>query len=174
MSCRVLTTLSFRLPAEHFNAFKAFFTFFNIFSNFQTLNRQEGVRYVGGVVDAEADGDDDDDAGDGVDGEAPEVHEAQGVDYGHDHAHHDQEAAHDVREQEQGHDEDAGHGDAEVTEELGLDDLVRLPVGVLLGRGEDAVAEVQLGDGVLHPVHRGDVLAGPVEPLVREAECGHL
>ncbi len=39
---------------------------------------------VDAVVDAEADGDDDDDAADGVDGDAPEVHEAANVNHGHD------------------------------------------------------------------------------------------
>ena len=34
------------------------------------------MRNVGGVIDAESDGDDEVVAGDGVDGQAPEVHEA--------------------------------------------------------------------------------------------------
>ena len=41
---------------------------------------------VGGVVDAEADAEDDVDAGDGVDGEAPEVDHARDVDQGEEDA----------------------------------------------------------------------------------------
>ena len=51
-----------------------------------TLGDDECVCNVGGVVDAEADAEDDVDAGDGVDGEAPEVDHARDVDQGEEDA----------------------------------------------------------------------------------------
>ena len=51
-----------------------------------TLGDDECVCNVGGVVDTEADAEDDVDAGDGVDGEAPEVDHARDVDQGEEDA----------------------------------------------------------------------------------------
>ena len=48
------------------------------------LFHQEPVSDVSAVVDAEPNGDDEVDARDGVDGQAPEVHEAADVDQGDD------------------------------------------------------------------------------------------
>ena len=95
------------------------------------------------VVDAEADGDDDDDAGHHVDGQAPEVHEAEDVNLVKNKidevlfvkhmyhstqglwlktthqckydAKHDVDAAWDASEEDEGGHEDASHGDPKVT-----------------------------------------------------------
>ena len=54
-----------------------------------TLRDDEGVGDVGGVVDAEADAEHDVDAGDGVDGEAPEVDHSRDVHQGEEDARQD-------------------------------------------------------------------------------------
>ena len=55
-----------------------------------TLADDEGVSDVSRVVDAEADGEDDVDAGEGVDGDGPEVKEANNVNQGQENTNLDQ------------------------------------------------------------------------------------
>jgi hypothetical protein len=55
-----------------------------------TLADDEGVSDVSRVVDAEADGENDVDAGEGVDGDGPEVKEANNVNQGQENANLDQ------------------------------------------------------------------------------------
>ena len=94
---------------------------------------------MNGVVDAEADGQNYVDAGDDVDGDVPEVEEADDVSQGDPDDAHDINADLKVGEKEEGDDEDAGHGKANVPPELKADDLVRLP-----GRVDLAVNRVMM------------------------------
>ena len=93
---------------------------------------EEGVADVDAVVDAEADCDDDVDGADHVDGDVPGRHEAADVDEAEGDGGEDEDGAEDVGQEDEGREEDAGEGEAEVPEELSRDDLVSLPVCILL------------------------------------------
>ena len=79
------------------------------------------------VVDTEADGKHDVDTGDDVDGDVPEVEEADNVCQGDDDDADDVDADADVGEEEEGDDGDGSDGEPDVPPELKADDLVRLP-----------------------------------------------
>ena len=111
------------------------------------------------VVHAQADGDDQVDAWDGVNGQAPEVHESSHVDQTQDHTDQDEEAADKVAEEEEGGDEDADESEANVPVQLLGDDLISLPGGVALREGEHMPrCQVGSGDQVFDPVHSRYVL----------------
>ena len=95
-------------------------------------HREECVADVDAVVDTEADCDDDVDGADHVDGDVPGRHEAADVDEAEGDGGEDEDGAEDVRQEDEGREEDAGEGEAEVPEELPRDDLVSLPVCILL------------------------------------------
>ena len=73
---------------------------------------------VGGVVDTEPDGDDDVGAGDGVDGEAPEVDEAPDVDEGENDAAQHQHRGRQVEQQQPGGGEHADRRQEDVPVQL--------------------------------------------------------
>ena len=93
----------------------------------RTFRYQEGVGNVCRVVDAEADDEDDADAHDGVDGQAPEVDEANHVDEGQDDAGEHENAELDRGQHEHGDDEHGGDGEAQVPPKLAAHDVVALP-----------------------------------------------
>ena len=68
----------------------------------------------------------------------------------------DHDAGGDVLDQHNSGDEDTEEGDAHVSPELSLNDLVRLPAGVLRAHGEGPVGEVRLSHDLLDPVHGRD------------------
>ena len=79
------------------------------------------------IVDAETDGEDNVDTGDDVDGDVPEVEEADDVREGDDDDEDDVDADADVGEKEEGDDGDGGDGEADVSPKFKPDDLVSLP-----------------------------------------------
>ena len=81
-------------------------------------------------VNTQPDGDDECVAGDDIDGEPHEVHEARHLHQGPEHAEDDEGSAAEAAEE---HEDGEVHGHqrgADVLVELPLDDLVRHPVGV--------------------------------------------
>ena len=77
-------------------------------------DREEGVHDVDGVVHAQPDPYDHVHGRDGVDGEAPEVHEPAEVRQGGRHAHQHQQGPQQVGQQQQGSQENTGQGKAKV------------------------------------------------------------
>ena len=82
------------------------------------------------IVDTEPDGEDDVDARDDVDGDVPEVEEADDVSEGDDDDADDVDADADVCEQHKGDQGHRGHGKPDVSPELKSDYLVCLPGSV--------------------------------------------
>ena len=93
-------------------------------------SRDEPMRDVGGEVDTEPDGDDQGVAGDDVDGEAHEVHEAGHLHEGAEDAEDDERGAAEAAEKDEDGEVHGGQRGADVLVQLALDDLVRHPVGV--------------------------------------------
>ena len=123
------------------------------------------------IVDTEADSKDDIDAGDDVDGDAPEVEEANEVDEGEEDGGEDEDAEAEAAEEKEGDDQDSEQGEPQVPPELASNDLVRLPGGVDLDEAEGG-GEAGLGDDLLHPPLGRDVFLRSVkqevsEPLLR-------
>ena len=106
------------------------------------------------VVDTEANGKHDVDTGDDVDGDVPEVEEANDVDQGEDNGEEDHQADRQVGQQDQGDDEDAGHGEADVPPKLKPNDLVGLSGGVDLVEAEGRVPKSLLHSLVDRPARR--------------------
>ena len=86
----------------------------------------------------------------------------------------DHDAGGDVLDQHNSGDEDTEEGDAHVSPELSLNDLIRLPAGVLGAHREGAVGEVCLGHNLLHLVHGGDPLGRGAEQLVGQLDRREL
>ena len=128
-----------------------------------------GVPDVHRVVDAQPDSEDNVHAGDDVDGDVPEVEEANNVDKGEDDGEEDHEADGQVGQQDEGDDEDASHGEADVSPELKPNDLVRLPGCVDLVEAEGRVTKL-LGHCLVHSLACGYMLLWPVELEVKDAE----
>ena len=97
------------------------------------------------VVNAQADGKDNVDAGDDVDGDVPEVKETDDVGETEGNHEDDHEADLEVTEEEEGDEDHAGDGEAEVPPELSTNDDVCLPHGV-----DPGVTEVAGGGGLLY------------------------
>ena len=93
-------------------------------------SRDEPMRDVGWEVDTESDGDDEWVAGDDVDGEAHEVHEAGHLHEGAEDAEDDERGAAEAAEKDEDGEVHGGQRGADVLVQLALDDLVRHPVGV--------------------------------------------
>ena len=119
---------------------------------------QEVVDDVCAVVHAEANGNDEVDAGDGVDGEAPEVDEAANIDESDEDTGQHQHTGGQVLNQNQSGEEDAEKRDADVPPEFQLNDLVCLPTGVLSAHREGSIGEVGLGHYLLDLIHCWDPL----------------
>ena len=94
------------------------------------LGDHEGQPYVDWIVDTEPDGEDDVDARDDVDGDVPEVEEADDVGEGDDDDADDVDADADVCEQHKGDQGHRRHGKPDVSPELKSDYLVCLPGSV--------------------------------------------
>ena len=105
---------------------------FDCFVLSRTLCHHESEPNVNGVVDAETYGQNYVDAGDDVNGDVPEVEEANDVGQGDADDAHDINANLNVCKKEEGDNEDAGHGKPDIPPELKADDLVRLPGSVHL------------------------------------------
>ena len=108
------------------------------------------------VVHAEANGNDEVDAGDGVDGEAPEVDEAANIDESDEDTGQHQHTGGQVLNQNQSGEEDAEKRDADVPPEFQLNDLVCLPTGVLSSHWEGSIGKVGLGHYLLDLIHCWD------------------
>ena len=119
---------------------------------------------VGTEVDTEADADDEDVHAGDLDGDAPPVHEAGHVQAGEEDAEHDEEGAAPAAQCDEGRDEDAEDGDADIPQQFDAHNGVRLPVDVGEGDGEAGVAPGDLGDNPLHLSHRRDPVRGGAEP----------
>ena len=91
------------------------------------------------IVNTKTDGEDNVDAGDDVDGDPPEVEEADNVCEGDDDDADDVDADADVGKEEEGDDGDGSDGEPDVPPKLKADDLVRLP-----GRVDLAVNRVMM------------------------------
>ena len=103
------------------------------------LGYHEGQPYVDRIVDTEPDGEDDVDARDDVDGDVPEVEEANDVSEGDDDDADDVDADAEVGEEEEGDDGDGSDGKSDISPELKTDDFVCFP-----GRVDLAVDRVIL------------------------------
>ena len=90
---------------------------------------EEGVGHVDGVVDIEARGDDEGAGGVDVDGEAPEVAEADGVDEREDDTGVDEQGDLEVHEEDESEEEDCEEADGHVPRQLPLHRLGHLPPG---------------------------------------------
>ena len=91
---------------------------------------------VARVVNTESDGEDDADAGDDVDGDAPEVKEADEVDDGKEDGGKDEEAEAKAAKEEERYDGHGEQNEPQVPPELPADDLVNLPGDVRQGVAE--------------------------------------
>ena len=91
---------------------------------------------VARVVDTEPNSKDDADAGDDVDGDAPEVKEANEVDDGKKYGGKDEKAETKASKEEESDDGDGEQDEAQVPPELPADDLVNLPGDVGQGVAE--------------------------------------
>ena len=91
---------------------------------------------MAGIVDAKSNRQDNVDAGDDVDGDPPEVEEADEVDEGEEDGGEDKETEAETAKEEQGDDEHGKEGKTKVPPELPAYDLVGLP-----GRVDQGVAE---------------------------------
>ena len=85
---------------------------------------------VGREVHTEPDGDDEGVAGDDVDGEIPEVHEARHLDDGGGHTEDDDAGCPETAEEDQDSEEYRYERGQHVLVQLVPDNLVRLPVGI--------------------------------------------
>ena len=88
------------------------------------------------VVNTEPDGDDDVAGADHVYGDVPGGHEATQVHQAEGHRDQDIDRAQDISQEDQGGQEHAGQGDAEVPDQLPRDHLVCFPVGIFLQKKE--------------------------------------
>ena len=93
------------------------------------------------VVDTESDRKDDIDAGDDVNGDAPEVEEANNIYEGSDDHDEGEEDHENVAEEEGGDDGHTEDGQQEVPHQLEAYDLIRLPGRVHLSKGQYIVIE---------------------------------
>ena len=88
---------------------------------------QEPIGDVTGIVNTESNGEDDADAGDDVDGDAPDVKEANKIDQGEEDGGNDEKAETEAAEQEKGDDGDGEQDETKVPPKLPPDDLINLP-----------------------------------------------
>lgn len=120
------------------------------------------------IVDTEADSKDDIDAGDDVDGDAPEVEEANEVDEGEEDGGEDEDAEAEAAEEKEGDDQDSEQGEPQVPPELASNDLVRLPGGVHQGVAERC-RKPGVFDDRLDSVPSRRVLVRPRENLISDS-----
>ena len=111
------------------------------------------------------------DTADDVDGDVPEVKEANNVQQSEDDGGEDHHRDPHVGEEDEDDGEDGGEGQSDVPQQFVPDDLVGLPGCVDLDEAEGA-GEAGLGDDLLHLPLGGDMFLRPVkqqvgEPLLR-------
>ena len=123
---------------------------------------------MAGIVDTESNSKDDIDAGDDVDGDSPEVEEANEVDEGEEDGDEDEDAEPDAAEEEEGDDEHGAQGEPQVPPELAPDDLVRLPGGVHQ-RVAEGSRKSRVFDDRLDCVPSRRVLVRPRENLISDS-----
>ncbi len=138
------------------------------FLSSRTVFDKKSVSNVGTVVNAEAYGDDDVDAGHCVDGETPEVHETSDVDEWKKHHEQHHEWTDEVADENEGCDEDAQYGQAEISIQLLCNDLICFPPCIALGQGEYFATQICISYDLFHPVHCRYVLAWSAEYPVSE------
>ena len=119
------------------------------------------------VIHTEADCQHDVDTTDDVDGDVPEVKEANNVHQGEDDCDEDHHGDPYVRQEDEDDGEDGGQGQPDVPQQFVADDLVRLPGGVDLDEAEGG-GEAGLGDDLLDPPLGWDMFLRPVKQQVSE------
>ena len=122
---------------------------------------------VNRVIHAETNRQDYVDTADDVDGDVPEVKEANNVQQSEDHGGEDHHRDPHVGEEDEDDGEDGGQGQPDVPQQFVADDLVRLPGGVDLDEAEGA-GEAGLGDDLLHLPLGWDMFLRSVKQEVSE------
>ena len=122
---------------------------------------------MNGVIHTETHSQHDVDTADDVDGDVPEMKEANNVHQGEDHSGEDHQRDPHVWEKDEDDDEDGGEGQPDVPQQLVADDLVRLPGGVHLDEAEGG-REARLFDDLLHLPLGRDMLLRSIEQQVSE------
>ena len=135
---------------------------------------QEVMDDVRTVVHTEADCNDQVDAGDCVDRQAPEMDESADVDESDEDTGEDKNTGGEVLDQNKSGQEDAEKRETEVPPELQLDDLVRLPAGVLGPHWESSIGKVGLCHDLLYFVHCRDPFRWSMEQFVSQLDGGKL
>ena len=119
------------------------------------------------VINTEANCQDYVDTTDDVDGDVPEVKEANNVHQGEDHSNEDHHRDPHVGEEDEDDGEDGRQGQPDVPQQFVADDLVRLPGGVDLDEAEGG-GEAGLCDDLLHPPLGWDMFLRSVKQQVSE------
>ena len=127
---------------------------------------------VARIVNTESNSEDDADAGYDVDGDAPEVKEANEVNEGEEDSGEDEKAKAKTAEEEEGDDSHGEQDKPKVPPELPTDDLVNLPGDICQGVTERC-RQSRVFYNRLHSVPSRQVLMGPGEYLISDsASCG--